>query len=65
VSIPVLKYSPKLPNAWQVQPQPAVMLVGRDGTLDYMFAGNLRKNLEFANHALAYWLDGDDLVRQP
>lgn len=65
VSIPVLKYSPKLPNAWQVQPQPAVMLVGRDGTLDYMFAGSLRKNLEFANHALAYWLDGDDLVRQP
>merc|ERR1711879_521468 len=53
-----------LPNAWQIQPQPAVMLVDRNGTLDYIFVGNLRKNLEFTNHALAYWLDGDDLVHQ-
>ena len=64
VQLPVLKYSPKLPNAWQIQPQPAVMLVGRDGTLDYLFVGNLRKNLEFANHALANWLGRDDLVHQ-
>lgn len=64
VSVPVLKYSPRLPNAWQIQPQPAVMLVDRNGTLDYIFVGNLRKNLEFTNHALAYWLDGDDLVHQ-
>lgn len=64
VQMPVLKYSPKLPNAWQIQPQPAVMLVGRDGTLDYLFVGNLNKNLEFTNHALAYWLGKDDLVHQ-
>ncbi len=64
IQLPVLKYSAKLPNAWQIQPQPAVMLVSRDSTLDYLFVGNLRKNLEFTNHALAYWLERDDFVHQ-
>ncbi|WP_369856295.1 redoxin domain-containing protein [Candidatus Thalassolituus haligoni] len=63
-SLPLLAYNQKLTRAWQINPLPAVMLVSPDGTLDYLYAGSLFRNMEFTRRALSHWLSGDGVVHQ-
>ncbi|MDO6749943.1 hypothetical protein, partial [Gilvimarinus sp. 1_MG-2023] len=62
--LPLLAYDQSLTRAWQINPLPAVMLVSPDGTLDYLYAGNLFRNMEFTRRALSHWLSVDGVVRQ-
>ncbi|WP_221793022.1 peroxiredoxin family protein [Oceanobacter mangrovi] len=51
-TLPLLVYSRSLTNAWSVEPQPAVMLINRDGLLAYTFTGRLSRNQSLADRAL-------------
>ncbi|MCY0965618.1 hypothetical protein [Parathalassolituus penaei] len=53
-----------LPGAWKVSPVPAVMLISPEGVLDRILVGNLNRNLEFTDRALASWLSSTGLERQ-
>ena len=54
----------QLPGALKINPVPAVMLISPEGVIDYMLVGNLNRNLEFTDRALASWLSGSGLERQ-
>jgi hypothetical protein len=64
LDLPVLVYDDSLPSTWKVDPVPAVMLISPDGVLDYAFIGNLNRNLEFTNRALAAWLSRNGMEHQ-
>lgn len=53
-----------LQGAWKVNPVPAVMLISPEGVLDRVLVGNLNRNLEFTDRALASWLSSTGLERQ-
>jgi len=56
--IPVLKNSGYWNTAWQFEPKPAVMLINRDGVLDYLFTGPLSRRYDEVESVLSGWLAG-------